>query len=272
MRPTIVAWLETRVGTGFFVPTYDLLLAAAVIAAFYLALRAAERQRLDPDQVFRAGLAMAITGLVAARLYVILQDPTPYLRQPLDMVRVWKGGTASTGMYAGVLVAAVTAARRLRLPLGKLLDCAAPSAAAGLVFGRLACFVNGCCFGSVSELPWAVRFPVGSGPQLTQLTAGLVGPDQVSEPVHPVQLYEAAFGVLLFLVLSRYRRAQRRDGELVALFLVLYGLGRFGTEFLRGDYRAHIGALSVPQVFWLIAAAGAATFLLQGKLRRATMS
>jgi phosphatidylglycerol---prolipoprotein diacylglyceryl transferase len=272
VRPTIVAWLKARIGVGFFVPTYDLLLAAAVVAVFYIALRESERRQLDSDRVFRAGLVMALVGFGAARLYVVLQYPDLYLRDPLDAFRVWKGGTASTGMYLGVLVAAVATARWQRLPIRKLLDSAAPSAAAGIVVGRLACFVNGCCFGTVSDLPWAVRFPAGSGPQVAQLTAGLVGPGQTSEPVHPVQLYEAAFAALLFLFLWRHRRVQQRDGELAALFLLLYGLARFGTEFLRGDPRAHLGPLSVPQIFWLMAVACSATFLMRNAVRRASVS
>ena len=85
--------------------------------------------------------------------------------------------------------------------------------------------------------------------------------------VHPTQLYEVTAGFIMFLILWRYRRKARHDGEVAALFLFLYGAGRFLTEFLRGDPRAHVLGLSLPQVFWMITAGVAAAFLLRARLR-----
>lgn len=269
MRPAIVAWLETRIGVGFFVPDYDVLLAGAVVLAFFLAMREAKRRGLDEDKVFRAGVAMAAVGFVMARLYVVVTHPAWYIAQPLDALLVWKGGTASTGMYLGVTAAGVLAARRYGMSAARLLDACAPSAAAGIVLGRVACFLNGCCYGSVSDLPWAVRFPPDSGPQVSQASVGLVGIGDPSAPVHPVQLYEAAFAAVLFVVLMRYRRAIRPDGTLAALFFLLYGSARFVAEFVRGDPRPDVWGLSVPQLFCLVAIIGASGYLLRAKYRRA---
>lgn len=272
MRPAIVEWLEANLGVGFFVPDYALLLAVAVVVAFHLGLREAQRYGLDVDKVFRAGVVMAIAGLAGSRLYMVLADPDPYLRRPLDALFIWKGGTASTGMYLGVMLAALAGARWQQLPLSRLLDCAAPSAAAGLVFGRIGCFLNGCCFGAVADVPWAIRFPAGSGPQLAQMSAGLVAPGAPSEPVHPVQLYEALYGAVLLLLLVHLRKKPRRDGELAALFLLLYGAGRVLTELVRGDPRQFIGALSVAQAFWAVMIVLAVAFLVRARLRGAQVT
>jgi phosphatidylglycerol:prolipoprotein diacylglycerol transferase len=80
----------------------------------------------------------------------------------------------------------------------------------------------------------------------------------MSLPVHPTQLYESAFALALFFLLLAWRKRVRRGGELFALFFVLYPLGRFFDEFLRGDERGTLFGLSLPQVFSLAAVAVAA--------------
>jgi phosphatidylglycerol:prolipoprotein diacylglycerol transferase len=259
-------FLESTIGHA--VPWYDLLLSAAVILGFYLGLQEADRKNIDRDAVFRAGIAVAIVAFVAGRLYVVFTHADQFAGRPLALLQVWEGGTGSTGVYLGGFIAALVAARWQHLSPTQLLDCAAPATAAGLALGRTGCFLNGCCFGEISELPWAVRYPEGSAPQLAQAAAGMIGPAEASLPVHPVQLYEAAYGVALFLLLWRLRRARMPDGALVAVFFLLYPLGRFFSEMLRGDARPEIGGLSLPQVFCAVAVVTAGGFLVQSRLHR----
>jgi phosphatidylglycerol:prolipoprotein diacylglycerol transferase len=96
----------------------------------------------------------------------------------------------------------------------------------------------------------------------------MIGPAQASLPVHPVQLYEAAYGVALFLLLWRFRRVRLPDGALVAFFFLLYPLGRFFSEMLRADARPEIGGFSLPQIFCAVAVVISGGFLVQSRLHR----
>ena len=255
MRPSLIGFVES----------YGALLAVAFVLGFYLMLHEAERKGLDRSRVYWIGIATAALGLVAARAYVVVTHAPEYAGHPVDALLIWKGGTGSTGMYVGGLLGSVAAARWLAVPVGALLDGYAPSAALGVAIGRVACFLNGCCYGNISDAPLAVRFPPGSAPQVAHAAAGLVAEGAASLPVQPVQLYEAAYGLVLFAILWHYRRVPRRDGALMALFFLLYPLGRFFTEFLRGDPRTWVGPLSVPQVFSIAAALVAGGFLLRSR-------
>lgn len=261
MRPRLVEYLTEKIGTGFFVPDYAFMLMFASLIGIYLIVIRAQKAGLDEKKVFLACIVVLVSAYVSARLYVVLQYLDYYLHRPVEVIRVWKGGMASFGALTGGVIAVIVVARRQKLPLARLLDSAVPSAALAFVFARVGCFLNGCCFGRVSDLPWAIRFPDGSGPYEAHLHAGLIGAGQLSLPVHPTQLYEAAYTLILFFVLLRYRKRQRYDGELTALFFILYPLWRFFNEFLRADARGSVYFLTVPQVFCVVAVALAGTFL-----------
>lgn len=268
MRPRLVSFFEATVGMGFFVPDYAFLQAIAVVLGVYLVVRQAEHDGLETRRVFIACLATIGVALVGARLYIVIVRWEYYRLQPWQIWQFWHGGTASFGAYLAGGLAALVAARWQRLPVRAFLDSCAPAVALAIVLGRLGCFFNGCCFGRESDLPWALRFPEGSGPYLAQLDRGLIAPLQLSHPVHPVQLYEAGLALALFVFLLWYRKRQRQPGELIALLFMLYPLIRFGDELLRGDDRGHILLLSVPQFFCVVVFALAGTFWLWSHRRQ----
>lgn len=267
MHERIAAFVNGKTGMGSLVPDYYLMYAAAIVLGTYLAVRDAERKALNPVSVFRAGLVIVTAAMVGARLFVVAQYWGYYRLHLADIPKVWDGGTASTGAYIGGLVAAFGAAKWYRLPMARFFDCCAPAVAMAIVLGRIGCFLNGCCYGSISELPWAVCFPPGAGPYHDHLTQGLITVGQNSLSVHPTQLYEALYGLVIFGVLASYRRIQERDGEIVALLFFLYPAGRFFNEFLRADERGAIGMLSIPQVLALVLMALSAVYFLTARVQ-----
>jgi phosphatidylglycerol:prolipoprotein diacylglycerol transferase len=98
----------------------------------------------------------------------------------------------------------------------------APGIALGHMFGRLGCFLNGCCYGSPSSLPWAVCYPADH--------------DTHGVPVHPTQLYEAALNLALAVGLDRFFYHKRFEGQIFAAYMICYGTLRMVVEFFRGDY------------------------------------
>lgn len=243
MRP----WLFTIGDIG--VPSYWALLMIGFSAAFYLAWKEARRDGLDPNRVLDLCLVILIAGIVGARLMHVLaeQDPlrpgTPilyhYLDHPGDIFRLWNG----LAFYGGLIFASLAAlvfTRLLKIPMAKVADIAGVGIPLGLVFGRLGCFMAGCCHGGPTALPWGVRF---------EDPTSLARPLAVS--LHPTQLYSALFALVLFaLMMMLKRRWKKYDGQVFLSFCVLYSSGRFMIEFLRNDNRGEFfdGYLSSSQL------------------------
>ncbi len=159
--------------------------------------------------------------------YVLFYNPGFYLAHPIQILYVWQGGMAFHGGLIGVIVAVVLFARQRRmnpLAVGDAIACAAPI---GLLFGRIANFINGELFGRVSDVPWAMAFPNG-GPA----------------PRHPSQLYEAVLeGLVLFvllLALAHWTNLPRRLGLLSGILFAGYALARIVVELFRQP-DAHLG-------------------------------
>jgi phosphatidylglycerol:prolipoprotein diacylglycerol transferase len=263
--PRIEEWLDGLSGLGFLVPDYALMMAAAIVGGAWLAVHRAEAARLDGRRVFLAALAAIAGALVGARLLFVLLHPEAVAPGALRWLRFWDNGLTSSGALAGGAGGLLLASRALGLPTGRLLDAAAPAVAAAFALGRTGCFLAGCCFGGVSSLPWAVRFPEGSPAHLAQVHAGLVAPGEAVSPVHPTQLYEVALALAVLALLLRLPEGWAPSGARFALLFTLYPLGRLGNELLRGDDRGALGPLSVPQAVALAALAGSLALWLRAR-------
>ena len=163
---------------------------------------------------------VAVVGLVlGARLgYVLFYGVGAYWEEPLSVFAFWDGGMSFHGGLVGILAAGAFIAWRKGVPALRLFDMGAVGAPLGLLFGRLANFVNGELWGRVTEAPWGMVFPRAPG--------GL--------PRHPSQLYEALLeGLVLFVVLWLLSRRKRGDGFMIGTMIGLYGIFRIVVEFFR---------------------------------------
>ncbi len=110
-----------------------------------------------------------------------------------------------------------------------------------LSFGiqKIGCFLNGCCYGITTTLPWGVQYPENTLPHYHQFVSGLIGTnDALSQPVHPVQLYEMAGGFLVAFIVFSNRKRWKSNGSSFTFSVLLFCLFRFLTEFFR-DIQAH---------------------------------
>lgn len=207
---------------------YGLMYVVGFVAAWWLGCRRASRLGLTRDDIgdliFYAALGVVLGGRLG---YVLFYGMDRLLENPLWIVQVWDGGMSFHGGLIGVLLAALWFARKKGLAFFTLTDFVAPLVPIGLGAGRLGNFINAELPGRITTLPWGMPFP-GMGP----------------EPRHPSALYEAALeGLVLFLVLWWVSAKPRARGLISGLFLVLYGLFRFGVEFVRLP-DAHIGFIA----------------------------
>lgn len=152
--------------------------------------------------------------------YVLFYDFAAVSQNPLRIIEIWNGGMSFHGGFVGATLAMIFFARRHSIPVWSMFDTVAAVVPFGLLFGRIANFVNGELWGRLSDAPWAVVFPTG-GPFAR----------------HPSQLYEAGLeGILLLVVLAvmifRFRTL-KFPGLIAGSFVTGYGLCRIFVEFFR---------------------------------------
>jgi phosphatidylglycerol:prolipoprotein diacylglycerol transferase len=188
-------------------------------------------------------------------------------RDCLAVLEVWRGGLAYYGGFIFAAVFGLHFAAKHRMGMWKVADLCAPWIAFGLALTRLGCFLNGCCFGKVTHLPWAVRFPMGSPAWEAQRDAHLIADRAAALPVHPTQIYLALLNLLTFAVLYFViRRRKRFDGQIFAWLLILKGVFRSFVEVWRDDERGVLfGWLSTSQIISLPLVALGIYLLVRGQ-------
>jgi phosphatidylglycerol:prolipoprotein diacylglycerol transferase len=191
-----------------------------------------------------------VSGVLGARIAYVVSEWPSFAAHPIDIIRIDQGGLIYYGGFIGAAIAVFVFARVRRQNARELLDFTITSVPLAHALGRVGCLLNGCCHGKEGGGMLAVTFPPDSLAWLDQLEAGRIARDAPrSLPVHPVQLYEAAFDLALYALLIVFYRRTPRPGSTTALYLLIYPLGRFSLEFLRGDSRMRCGGLSVAQWF-----------------------
>lgn len=290
-------------GEGWGIRWYGLAYLAAFGAAYGVYLRLANRgySVIGAGQVADFITGCAVFGvLLGGRLgYLVFYDFSGFTRDPLMAFRVWEGGMSAHGGILGVVLYTLWYAWRHNVNWPGLGDCLVVGAPLGLLFGRLANFINGELYGRVTNVPWAVKFPaeLRELPVETQrevlsraqsLAGTPVGIDQILSgaqtsqpwretiagflhPRHPSQIYEGLMeGLLLFAILWVLRtRVRAANGVLTGLFFIGYAILRSFGELFREPDAGYIGFLTRGQflsIFLLVIGAG---FLLAAWLRPA---
>jgi phosphatidylglycerol---prolipoprotein diacylglyceryl transferase len=199
------------------------------------------RRRDIDDFLVWATLGVVLGGRIG---YILFYHLGLYLREPLQMLYIWRGGMSFHGGALGVTLAMLLFTRRRSVPLLAFSDIITAAIPLGLFFGRIANFINGELFGRITAVPWAMIFPGGAVPAasaaseyraLCQPVTLLDGPG-LNCPRHPSELYEAfCEGILLFCVMFIAERcsARRHPGIVSGLFLAGYAVARMAGELFR---------------------------------------
>jgi len=234
--------------------TYGIMLATGLFCGFLL-LQAELRRRGIRASAEVIILVIGFTGLVASKLYLIVETPSVYLANP----RLLLSNTGFTfyGAVIGGVGAALVLARYYRIPFLTFLDAVSPGAALGYGIGRIGCLLAGDGdYGIPTSLPWGMSFPHGLVPTV--------------ERVHPTPIYEflvaAAIAAFLWHRGELSARAKLAAGEVFAEYLVLTGVARFLVEFIRLNPRGWLGLTNAQQVAIVSVMAGIGIFVM-GKQR-----
>lgn len=208
-------------GETIVIRAYGTFMVIAWIVALLVGTLVARRRDLvwwKALGTFAAALAIGVAG---ARLLDLLVN-WGFYSQSSD--RIAGLGFHGFSLYGGLIMAVATGlivSKSLSLSPWKVADAAVPALGSGLVLMRVGCFLNGCCYGKVTDLPWGVTYPAGSSAwaqQVIEGRTGVLGLAGMTHPVHPTQLYEALAAVVLASLAFGF--LGRRDSQ---------GQGRFGT-------------------------------------------
>ena len=210
---------------------YGVIIAVGFfLAILYSAKRTSKLFGVSSDDLYDALIAAVPLGIIGARLYYCLtfkdlSGANPYLRNPVDILRIWEGGLAIYGGVIGGALGMVLTAWRKKISLGALLDCGGMGLLIGQAIGR---------WGNVAN-----REAFGWSENVDRLFCrmGLTVPGYETFYVHPTFLYESLWNVIGFLALHFWTKRHRRrfDGQVFLLYVAWYGFGRMLIEGLRTD-------------------------------------
>ena len=236
---------------NFPVHSWGVLLMIGFLLALWRCQKNGYRYNLSFESILDVAVFALIGGVIGGRLVYVALNWVPHMdtghwnsygfRDHLSAIpAVWAGGMTSFGGFGGGLLAGVLACRARRVNVGDMADLMAVAFPIGYGIGRIGCFLNGCCYGGVCDLPWAMRFREG---------------DTLTPPSHPAQLYSVIASIIIFVLLLPLERHRKFRGQIMLAFLTLYGVYRFIVEFFRvgaTGSKTGWGGLSQAQVASLI--------------------
>jgi phosphatidylglycerol:prolipoprotein diacylglycerol transferase len=234
MRPTLFQF--GNIG----VPSYGVMLVISFLVALWLVKHSARKLGIPPGIVEDLTFYVMLGVVIGGRVLYVLFHISQYENDILGILRIWEGGMIFFGGFIGGLLVGIIYLKRVKQPIMLFADMIAPAIALGEFFTRIGCFLNGCCFGKPSNLPWAITFPEGCA-----ASSSPVG----DQPLHPTQLYSSLFGLFLFFFLQRRLTRDHGPGEIFSLYLIFMGGFRLGIDFIR--YYENTANLMVNQVISL---------------------
>ncbi|MBU1106296.1 MAG: prolipoprotein diacylglyceryl transferase [Candidatus Riflebacteria bacterium] len=218
----------------FNVYSYGLLIALGYTLGTVIILREAHRENLSVEAVFDMMLFQLIIGIFGSRLLFVLEY-TPERLNLSNFFALEQGGLTFYGAVISSIIFDLLYLKYRKLPFWKVMDCVSFGLPAGIALARLGCLLNGCCYGTSCEYPWAMNFPAAG-----------------SVKCHPTQIYESIGALLIWLLLSKLRPYRRNYGEIFLAYIASYGLIRFLIEFFRAENPVVMAGLTMAQIIGIL--------------------
>jgi len=204
------------------VRSWGAMLLIGFVLGYWLAIKRAEKYSISKSAILDLALYLLLAGIIGGRLIYVLLNLRFYFHNPIQIIAIWNGGLSFYGSLGAGVLTAIAFARRRNISFLQFADLLTPSLALGYAFGRIGCFLNGCCYGALTNLPISVKFPSDYLPR------------------HPVQLYAFAANILFMFILLWYDKRKSATGQAFALYMMLYAFYRFLAEILRKGATAEV--------------------------------
>lgn len=215
--------------------SYGTMIAVGIIAAILLLQRRVKQRGYDDDSVSNMAIITIIAGILGGKLFFIFTE-LKHIKEDPSILSLKDMGSGFV-IYGAVIVGALAIylyCKKKKWSVLDVLDMIVPTVALAQGFGRIGCFLAGCCYGKATSLPIGVEFK-----NSPYAPAGVFR--------HPTQLYSSAFDFALAFFLIWYDKKNKKQGRTFAMYFIIYSVGRFIVEFLRDDPRGSVGVLSTSQ-------------------------
>lgn len=252
---------------GFQIMYYGLIIGAGLLAGMFVARKNARVMGLGEDVVYDFSIYAVIFSIIGARIYYVVFSWDMYKDDLIQVFNIRNGGIAIYGAVIAAMLTLLVFCRIKKIPAARLGDCCCPGLILGQAVGRWGNFVNCEVFGGYTDNLFAM-----------QIRRSLVEPSMVSQEllehltvnngveyiqVHPTFLYESVWNLGVFLVLMWFLRNKKFDGEIICLYFLLYGTGRFIIEGIRVDQLMLFSTgIAVSQLLSAVMALGAAAVIV----------
>lgn len=234
MRPVLFSLF------GLNIYGYGTMIAIGIISAFVLLHFRAPKRGYDEDSLLNMTILAIILGVIGGKLVFIITVLGDVVSNPSLIFKNISNGFVFYGAVAAGILGVFIYCRRKKWNLLRTLDLAAPCVSLAQGFGRIGCFLAGCCYGKPTTLPIGVKFLSSS-----------LGPSDTY--VLPTEIFSSIFDFLLTIFLLWFDKKERKDGRVFSMYIMLYAVGRFIIEIFRGDPRGNVGFLSTSQFIAIIA-------------------
>lgn len=236
----------------FTIHGYGLMIGIGILACIWLASFRAKKKDMSPEAVLDIAIYGVLFGFVGAKLLYVIVEFKDFIRDPMSVL-----GSEGFVVYGGIIfgvLAGIIYCRIKKLKFMEYFDLAAPSIAIAQGFGRIGCFLAGCCYGRRTDAWYGVVFPESA-----------LAPSGVK--LIPTQLISSIGDFAIMAVLLLYSKKAKHPGDVGALYMLLYGVGRFFIEYLRNDDRGAIGVLSTSQMISIVIVVGGILLFFLNKKR-----
>lgn len=216
------------------IASYGTMIAIGFILAVLMAEKRAEKKGLDRDLIFWLGMTCIVSGFIGAKLMFYIVEIEYYMEDWSRLLDFNAGFVVYGGIILGIL-AGWLFCKIKKLEFGRYFDIVMPSVALAQAFGRIGCFLAGCCHGKETDSVIGIAF-----------YDSVFAPNGVK--LIPIQLFSSAALFILVIILVKFaENPHRRPYKVAGLYMILYSIGRFVIEFFRADDRGTVGVFSTSQ-------------------------
>lgn len=215
-----------------YIYSYGLMVAIGFSVATLLAYKHADDFGINKERIIDLGIVMLAGGIIGARIVYVALNFQYYMKNPLEIVNLARGGLVWYGAFIFGMIAAAWFVWKNRINFWTVADLFAPYLALAQSFGRIGCLMNGCCYGSAAP----------SGFMLSVIFPG----ESICR--YPTQIFSALALLLIFAILRTWQKKRRFNGEIFLGYGLLYSVKRFSVEFFRGDNPKILHGLTISQL------------------------
>lgn len=213
---------------------YGLMIAIGIVVAYLVVDYRAKKMNLNQERIFALIIWSVIGGILGAKLLYYITNIKEIISDPKIILNISDGFVVYGGIIVGIL-AGFLYCQKANLNFLQYFDLVIPSVALAQGFGRIGCFLAGCCYGMKTTSPFGIVFHESA-----------YAPNEVQ--LIPTQLISSGLDFLNFFVLIIFAKRKKADGQIAGFYLIFYSMGRFILEFFRGDLiRGSVGSLSTSQ-------------------------